>query len=1191
MRRNAIAVVALLLILPAFTMATDQPSFEDGQNEAVANLNAPSFSVTVNLSIPADFRATDATMMLTGMAAEGNSSAYPESITMKLNDSIIWAFQQTAFGPLGRQDKFSTGKNSVSTAFGVMGGNNSVCIRMPKDAIVQSAGMQVSGSSVPKTDELVKITGAASEDWLGTSVACAGDVNNDGYDDVVVGATGVDSGGFNVAGAANIYLGGPDMDNNADVVLNGNGAFGVSVSGAGDVNNDGYDDVLVGEYLDNTHLGGRACLFFGGQNMDSNADVIFNGKAYLDELGWPVSTAGDVNGDGYDDVIIGATYDDSTYTDAGQVYLFYGGKNMDNVEDISFPPQSSDDHVMCGSYAGDLNQDGYDDVIVSARNGQYVFYGGPNMDNSPDMVFSGIDYTSYVGAKCAGDVNGDGYDDIIVGEPINHTGHDNACNAYIFYGGPDMDNESDIVLTGAAVRDEFGVIVAGAGDVNNDGYDDVIVGADHNNSAGSHSGSAYVFFGGKNMDQTADLAFTGKDGDNFGYAASGAGDVNGDDFAEVIVGAWENSDAASYAGAAYVYSLVSGTLNGPLNSSIKIGPKTIWNVTGYFNTTALTGDFAQALNEYLNSAALSGSDNYGNAYVDVKLDVGSMKEGVITLSKLGINYGYTARVPNFASVLNAYAVNHTNEKNGNGNIQIPIDIRSKSPGRIKLSGLNFTPDNPPALVKGIGAAEMDEDSWNLTLIDLYPYFQDDIDPDSKLDFNVVSSTNSTFVTVGIRNKRYLSADAFTGDANDNWTGAVEVFVACSDHWGQKTESNQFTITIKNVNDEPIITSEPIFSAEAGVPYQYNVTAIDGDRDKLLFSLPKAPPNMTIDADTGKITWMPRARGIYDVTVALSDGALSAQQNFTVLVPNKVPRITSTPLLNATTGAPYTYIVTAEDENFDYLTYSLTSKIIGMEIGPANGRITWTPEYANDYDVVVLVSDGKASVMQEFTVKVSQGNRAPKFISVPVKMAIVGLPYEYQAKAMDEDGNNVVFSLVEPPAGMTIDAGKVIWTPAAAGNFTVKIMASDGRGGEKVQEFVVSVKDRVKPSVLISRPSVNEKVKGRVTVSGTATKGTLEIVGVQISVDGGDWADANGNYTWRYSLDTTKLKNGKHSLEARAFDGKDYSELAAVDITVDNQKAQAKGFIPGFEAGLLLLAMIVVVSVGFERRRFDRSGLR
>jgi len=124
-----------------------------------------------------------------------------------------------------------------------------------------------------------------------------------------------------------------------------------------------------------------------------------------------------------------------------------------------------------------------------------------------------------------------------------------------------------------------------------------------------------------------------------------------------------------------------------------------------------------------------------------------------------------------------------------------------------------------------------------------------------------------------------------------------------------------------------------------------------------------------------------------------------------------------------------------------------------------------------------------------------------------------------------------------------------------------------------------------------RPSESEKVKGKTTLSGTAIKGTLEVVSVQVRVDGGDWTDANGNYSWQFVLDTTKLKNGKHQIEARAFDGTGYSDIVTRQFTVDNQKAQAKGFIPGFEMEILLLALVLTAFLSHGMERQNRRDLR
>ena len=169
--------------------------------------------------------------------------------------------------------------------------------------------------------------------------------------------------------------------------------------------------------------------------------------------------------------------------------------------------------------------------------------------------------------------------------------------------------------------------------------------------------------------------------------------------------------------------------------------------------------------------------------------------------------------------------------------------------------------------------------------------------------------------------------------------------------------------------------------------------------------------------------------------------------------------------------------------------------------------------------------------------------------------------------------------------MAINAstGNIAWTPALAGRFPVKLKVSDGKGGEAVQEFTITVANRTRPVLEIKTPSEGQKVKGKLTVTGATTKGSLDIVKVQLRVDSGDWLDTAGNSSWTYTLDTTKFKDGKHTIQARAFDGMDYSDIVNRTVMVDNSKPASKGFIPGFNGTLALIG----VSAGLIIRLFKK----
>ncbi|MEO8665954.1 MAG: integrin alpha [Ignavibacteria bacterium] len=423
------------------------------------------------------------------------------------------------------------------------------------NSLVDENGNRIVKEKDPETDAMQQrtFTGAAVDDEFGTTVSSAGDVNNDGFDDVIIGAPGNDAVDTS-AGRAYIYYGGINMNTVADVILSGQAAFnyfGTIVSGAGDVNGDGYSDVIVSAYEYNSTVG-RAYIYYGGAAMNNIADVTMTGEADSNYFGISVSKAGDVNGDGYSDVIVGASGNNSY---RGKAYLYFGGALMNNVADVIFTGEAVNNQFgFCVSFAGDVNGDGYSDVIVgahgySSNTGRaYIFLGGAVMNNIADVTLTGAAPVDIFGwsVSDAGDVNADGYSDVIVGAwgYNSYTGR-----AYIFYGGAVMNNLADITITGETVNDSFGFSVSGAGDVNGDGYYDVITSAPGYDTT---AGRAYLYYGGAIMNNTADIVFTGVVApDQFGSSVSEAGDVNGDGYSDVIVGGRYGSSSL---GSANVYT-------------------------------------------------------------------------------------------------------------------------------------------------------------------------------------------------------------------------------------------------------------------------------------------------------------------------------------------------------------------------------------------------------------------------------------------------------------------------------------------------------------------------------------------------------------------------------------------------------------------------------------------------------------
>lgn len=408
--------------------------------------------------------------------------------------------------------------------------------------------------------------------FFGRTVANAGDINGDGFDDIVIGVEGVEGHDEQQFYMAQVFFGGVIPHNSPDLELTGQTTHetGRSVSAAGDVNGDGYKDLLVGGTI------GRTYIFFGGPHMDSIPDVTLTGDGGADYFGISVSGAGDVNNDGFDDVIVGAY---NYQGGKGRASLFYGGANMDNVRDVIFEENNHQQYGQCVKGVGDINHDGFDDIMIgstltsgapgSGGTGRaYIYYGGSNMDNIADKsftdnVFGGV----FGGAITASDINGDGIKDIIISG--RHVGAYGGA-FYVFYASfNNIDTIADVAIYNTAGNYNYFGNSISADDFNHDGYADIIVGAWGNNS---DRGKVYVFYGGVSMDNTPDIIYIGENaGDKFGYSVSTAGNFNGDGKPGYIIGA---PDYNSQSGRVYLFQNSIITSVNPDQNEINVSKST-----------------------------------------------------------------------------------------------------------------------------------------------------------------------------------------------------------------------------------------------------------------------------------------------------------------------------------------------------------------------------------------------------------------------------------------------------------------------------------------------------------------------------------------------------------------------------------------------------------------------------------------
>ncbi len=442
--------------------------------------------------------------------------------------------------------------------------------------------------------------GTNKMDRAGYYLSPVGDVNADGYDDFIIGGSHVNT----YDGAAWLILGRTDgflfntSLNDVDACFRGKNEgdeVGISIGSRGDINGDGFDDILIGAAQSGSELPGHAYIIFGKASVDwgtefileDHADASFIGEHNLSFAGLSVDIIGDLNGDGYDEFLIGAP--DELGISGGKAYLFKGKssgwqRNIPVTDaDASFHGEGQKDragYMVKG--VGDVNGDGIPDFAIGAFGiGRvYLFFGRSSINwgkdfalGNADVIFTEENSNLYgVGFRIAsaGDVDGDGFDDLLISD---YSYDDIRGKVYLIFGkstGSWSKNinlsQSDVSYIGEADGDQAGYFVNGDFDCNEDGLSDFLIGAMYNDQIYNGAGKAYLIKGKRSgwqstvqLNTIAGTFYGDEEMGNFGFAVSGAGDVNDDGTDDFIISAaWWGDPYGGYGeGKIYLYLGVS----------------------------------------------------------------------------------------------------------------------------------------------------------------------------------------------------------------------------------------------------------------------------------------------------------------------------------------------------------------------------------------------------------------------------------------------------------------------------------------------------------------------------------------------------------------------------------------------------------------------------------------------------------
>lgn len=528
----------------------------------------------------------------------------------------------------------------------------------------------------------------------------------------------------------------------------------------------------------------------------------------------------------------------------------------------------------------DLNGDGLLDLLTVGGifQGYVRFYwnngsASATSWNRNDSAFGGLAVDAFAHAAFA-DLDADGDQDLTIGNPTGTLSYyGNTGNAS--YPSWSSSNLFAGIGVGAYAAPSFG-------DYDGDGDLDMVVGNGSFSQGGTPGPTAVKYFENQgNATSPSFHASTKLDNLHVGGSYTNTvvvpclADLDSDGDLDMVVG--------DYGG---LYFLYKGTRSRPSVVALDVGAEGTndWSMTGVLSGWLTASGLASAFQAALTSTPANAADAWGHKMVPVRLKVSSQTGGLVSLGSIALSYTYSAPSKDFAQLLERARMGLAADLSGN--VQVVLPVSAQSAGTVTLETLQVTLDLPPTAVAP-GLLQVAEDTKVDNLLDLGSVFSDDFTPATSLAFQVTGNSANGTIGVAISGGRWLAVDAFTGSANDNWNGFLNATVTATDARGMSVGVT-VPIWISPVNDPPaiggVLASSTIDEDSA---WSLLPSGTDVDGDPLTWTLSGKPAGAAFDTASGALTWTPLNGdvGSHSMTLYLSDGVLSVQVSFTVVVRN------------------------------------------------------------------------------------------------------------------------------------------------------------------------------------------------------------------------------------------------------------------------------------------------------------------